>query len=76
MMKFLQMCIRDRLSEELKNTHNIIIGVERFFSCKTLNNYLTPVSYTHLDVYKRQSQKSKLFKYILSFKFTSFVLLY
>ena len=51
------MCIRDRVkTEELDKTSNSMIFIERdcALSSEEINNRLNTVSYTHLDVYKRQ----------------------
>ena len=54
------MCIRDRYGAIITTVPLIITGLIGRYACK-LNYYtLIAVSYTHLDVYKRQRRNQKI----------------
>ena len=64
-MEFFEMCIRDRKylekGERQKRTH-------RLCNLGGTIESLAPVSYTHLDVYKRQLEKREYLGHTINFK--------
>ena len=70
-----QMCIRDRFESILiKSNNSFILHFPQFFrKCTTVKVKVVshlPVSYTHLDVYKRQDMDSGMYQ---EFSATEFV---
>ena len=59
------MCIRDRYMDDGHRYNNVTVGISispRRTDLNRLSNY--PVSYTHLDVYKRQKSNRDIYKVV------------